>query len=760
MSATPRAETVWAMASIGRTLRKYWDKLLARRDDPRLVRAARAAIGILTAVLLAVTVCARFLPKSLNLELNRPAPETIYADRTIKYEDELEWERRKQEARNSAPPVYDSVHERAQRNMLARLDEIFSAVAKVQEAAARARPQPSPEQTPAPSAPATPTPSAAQALAALRAALPEGVSLSEDTLALLLASSSARLEQLRGACEHVLRWESKKDSRADVRDDRIDAFARMENRIFALQGLTDEEKEAAYDICTNVWEPTMVLNEALTAKAREDAAKAVPKPSPRVIQRGQIIVRRGAVVDEQVLRDAQALGLLQPAVQWDRIIYSTVFLFGTILLGSYFLRAFARPTYEATRRLMVVAGMAVLGAVIINLATRLPTVTPYLALLAAQLAAVVITTLFEAISALMTVALLAIIAGLLASNDLFSTVIAFLGGCLAVMQSTRLSQRPWSLVWLGATLGLINFAMVLVGRAVFQQTVPYEPTEMGRALTLSLVAGLGAILPAYFLIRLLEGPLEIVTEMRLLELSSPHEPLLHRLLTEAPGTYNASFLISNLAGSAAEAIGANSLLVRVGALYHDIGKLTRPYFFVENQFGRRNPLAEMSPALAALVVISHVKDGLELGRQARLPKPILDLIAQHHGTTLVEYFYHKAVEEQGKENVPESRFRYPGPKPQTKEAAILMIADSAEAAVRSIKDPTASKIETMVKLVLKEKLEQEQFDECPITLRELNQVAQSLCRSFQGIYHTRIEYPSSKELLEELEGKEEQTAQG
>ncbi|MCG4584489.1 HDIG domain-containing protein, partial [Anaerosalibacter bizertensis] len=238
-----------------------------------------------------------------------------------------------------------------------------------------------------------------------------------------------------------------------------------------------------------------------------------------------------------------------------------------------------------------------------------------------------------------------------------------------------------------------------------------------------------------------ENIFEVLTPLKLLELSNPNQPLLRRLLMEAPGTYYHSVMVGNLSEAAAEAIGADSLIARVGAYYHDIGKLKRPYFFKENQFGMDNPHDKLNPTLSTLIITNHTKDGLALGEEYELPQEIKDIIVQHHGETVLTFFYYKASKGKDGENVKLEDFRYKGPKPQTKEAAIIMLADSSEAAVRSIKNPNKGKIEEMVRNIIKDRLEDGQLEDCNLTLKDLSIIANTFSNVLLGIFHDRIEYP-------------------
>jgi putative nucleotidyltransferase with HDIG domain len=251
----------------------------------------------------------------------------------------------------------------------------------------------------------------------------------------------------------------------------------------------------------------------------------------------------------------------------------------------------------------------------------------------------------------------------------------------------------------------------------------------------------------------------ILSPLKLIELSNPNHPLLRKLLVETPGTYHHSVMVGNLSEAAAEAIGANGLLCRVGSFYHDLGKTKRPSYFIENQGNMGNPHDEIEPSLSKEIIIAHARDGEQMLREHKMPKQLCDIAAQHHGTSLLKYFYHKAIkqaEEQGREiDFTEDDYRYPGPKAQTKEAAIVGIADSVEAAVRSLRSPSLEQISELVDRIIRDRLEDNQFNECDLTMRELDVIGSTMKESLLGIFHSRIEYP---ELPKDNKEAEENTA--
>lgn len=327
-----------------------------------------------------------------------------------------------------------------------------------------------------------------------------------------------------------------------------------------------------------------------------------------------------------------------------------------------------------------------------------------------------------------------------ALSDFRFGMVALISGITSVFALSGARRR--SSVLLAGFLGSITGIITIISLFLM---IPSDGN--GQTIWQALIFGFASgILSAVLTIGLLPGfetLFQILSPLRLLELSNPNHPLLKKLLYEAPGTYHHSVIVGNLSESASEAIGANGLLARVGAYYHDLGKTKRPQFFIENQIHRENPHDKISPNLSKTIIISHPRDGVEMLKEYRIPKPIQDIAAQHHGTTLLKYFYYKALKSNDGAHVLEEDFRYPGPKAQFKEAAIVGIADCVEAAVRSLSKPTPSRIEGMVKKIIQERLEDGQLDECDLTIKELDLIAQAMCATLQGIFHNRIEYPDN-----------------
>jgi len=337
-----------------------------------------------------------------------------------------------------------------------------------------------------------------------------------------------------------------------------------------------------------------------------------------------------------------------------------------------------------------------------------------------------------------------LIVALDATPGLFVAAAAGVGA--AVWRLGEIRQRD-SLIRAGVAMGA---ALLFATLAVKALSLPPTLASLKQAGGDAALAGLGGLLVGFVALGLLptiEKIFDITTGMTLIELRDPNQPLLRELQRRAPGTYSHSLTVASLAENAANAIGADALHVYVGALYHDAGKMNKPDYFVENQTGGHNRHARLSPAMSLLVIVGHVKDGVELAREHNIPRSLHHYIESHHGTTLVEYFYHAAQQKaEGEENraPAEIEYRYPGPKPRTKEAAILMLCDSVESATRAMSDPSPRRIEALVDKLATKRLLDGQFDECDLTLRELYVIEDSLIKQLNSIYHGRISYPSDE----------------
>ncbi len=324
------------------------------------------------------------------------------------------------------------------------------------------------------------------------------------------------------------------------------------------------------------------------------------------------------------------------------------------------------------------------------------------------------------------------------SMELFMTMAAGVVTCCFSLKEIRTRMKLIEVTTLASVAVMISAAAMATLKELPGMTILYRAGSAA-AITVAVGIVIQGFLP------IIERVFGVVTSMTLLDYSDANQPLLKKLAMQAPGTYSHSLLIGSIAEAAADAIGANGLLCRVGAYYHDIGKINKPPYFAENEMGSASMHKQLSPAMSQLVIVGHVKNGIEIAKEYGLPGPIRQFIETHHGTTLIEYFYDQAKKRESEKGgkVSESEFRYPGPKPQTREAAIGMLADTCESAARSINDPTPTKIETIVHNMAMKRLQDGQFDECDLTLRELSKIESALAKSLAAHHHGRVAYPKS-----------------
>lgn len=423
----------------------------------------------------------------------------------------------------------------------------------------------------------------------------------------------------------------------------------------------------------------------------------------------------------------------------------------TLVIGIYSVKWEPRATMNWTRCAALAAIMFIpitLGRVL-----SLAGLNEYHAVFHVVLVALVMTVAYnQRFSLMITVTLTALL--VLAMRGDFGLFLALLTGGVTVTMILDEVRSRSKLIEVAGAAAMMSFAIDWCYQLVTYQQIGYGLINAVWAAAAAFVAVFmfQGILPG------IERLFQIATSMTLLEWSDASKPLMRRLALEIPGTFNHCLLIGNMAETAAEAIGANGLLARVGAFYHDIGKLSKPEYFVENQPTRNLTRHKgLSPAMSLLVIIGHVKDGLELAKEYGVPKVLHQFITEHHGTTLVEYFYRLANQqrsEAGQEPVSDIEFRYPGPKPHSRESAILMLADAAEGSTRALSEPTVGSIENQVHQIVKRRLEDGQLDDCELTLRELHQVEDSLTRSLWAMYHGRIKYPSQDADRDREEKKE------
>jgi len=491
--------------------------------------------------------------------------------------------------------------------------------------------------------------------------------------------------------------------------------------------------------------PNLVYNNEVTQELIEKAQNEVD-PVIVNIQQGEIIVRQGEIVTPSHLEKMEQLGLVGTYSLGVRLfglflLVLLVFLIFIIYLYQYQKDVWQNQKYLKLLGLILVITLAVarfISLINIGSSTNTSAAIPFLAPFA--FGAMLVAILLNPQIALFFTLSFSLLVGTIFSDGFGVVLVAVISSLAGIFSLERLTQRA----------DLIKSSVYISLAAAF--TVLTLALIQGKSVNILLLGilmafgnGVLSAILAIGILPFLESAFGIATTVRLLELSNPNRPLLKALLTQAPGTYHHSVMVGNLAEAAAQAIGADTFLVRAGAYYHDIGKIKRPYFFAENQFSAENPHDRLAPSLSTLIVTSHIKDGLEMGKKEGLPPELLSFIAQHHGTSKVSFFYQKALDANPGESLPESDFRYEGPKPQTKEAAIVMLADAVEAGARSLTKPTPQRLESFVRKIIKEKMEDGQLDNSNLTLKELDVIADVFVRILTGIYHPRIEYPQNEE---------------
>ena len=481
-----------------------------------------------------------------------------------------------------------------------------------------------------------------------------------------------------------------------------------------------------------------------TAKAK---ILATVTPVYRTILKGEMIVSKGQVITEEQYDILYLMGYADE-VNISKIAGSLAIIL-LVLLGItiIYMRTFCKDKYRDLGYMQILM-LTVLVLVILDELILSVTVSPSADisaqigfLLPSAMGTMLVATLFNPNMAVFFNGIFAIFAGIL-TGDVQFVLLSLISGMVGAIGIIRLTERS-DLYKTALYIALIN--VIAIGAwGILNRTI-WDVIWVG--MLFGILNGVFSAVLTLGLLPLIESMFGVTTSIKLLELSNPNQPLLKKLMLEAPGTYHHSVMVGNLGEAAAEAVGADGLIVRVGAYYHDIGKIKRPYFFTENQFNGENPHDKISPTLSALIITSHVKDGVEMATEAKLPPMIIDMIAQHHGNSLISYFYQKAKETD--EEVREEDYRYEQPKPQTKEAAILMMADTVEAAVRSKTGATPGQIEGFIRTLIKGKLNDGQFDECDLTFKDLDKIAETFGRVINGMYHKRIEYPAEKTMLAE-----------
>lgn len=516
-----------------------------------------------------------------------------------------------------------------------------------------------------------------------------------------------------------------------------------------VSGLSAQQREGLFAVLRKVLRPNLTFNKNET-EARKRQASAEIKPVLFQIKKGEMIVREGERVSEEQIK--KLLALRDVGSDYSFLRTAAGLLLGILLL-TFTCHRFAKRNirkYRPENRdllflVVTFIGQFVLIKLAIFISTALESAFPYIEsntyyyLLPFAVGAMLVRIVLNSEVALIFSVLSSLLLGVLFGNSLAITLYAFIGNLTGAHWVRHCKERA-TLYRAGMWVSLANVVAIV---AIYLMAGRQFEVQLLYKLGFGLVGGFVCAVIVNGTIPLVESAFKYTTDIKLLELANMNTPVLRELMVQAPGTYHHSVIVGNLVESAAEAINANPLLARVAAYYHDIGKIRKPLYFIENIGGLENRHDKLSPSMSALILMSHVKDGAELARENKLGEPLVNIIRQHHGTSLIKFFYDKAKSkaDPGVQQIDERDYRYPGPKPQTREAALIMLADAVEAASRTLADPTPARIQGMVQKIINNIFIDGQLDECELTLKDLHNIAKSFNRILAGIFHHRVDYP-------------------
>jgi len=702
-----------------------------RRDAGRLVVAGALMIAALSAIL-----SIDILPTGFRGQIGDVADRNVVAPRSLDYNSAYQTGLRLANARAQVPPQYDYTADQGL-DSAERQSAMFDMDMEPVDAAFSTSSSPDDRTT------------------VLAAALPD---LTPNALETLGSLTPSEWTSLRSEMARVLETAQ----RAEVRDTQLPE-ARVALRTRVSSRFPGEQRQLAGELLGPLLVPNSTYDELATRAAQESAAEAV-QPVRYSVSKGEVVLAQGQRVDETLYERLDRLGLLDPqpdvtqAGGW--VLASTLLV--VLLLG--WIWRFRPDIWHRTSSLLLIALVVVIATLALKL-TGDGAVLPYFVPAAAV--GLVVAILLDSGTALVGMALLGVLAGAITGSVEVAAYV-FLGGMAGIV-AVRKGERLAHFIQAALAMAVVNVAVVTAFTLIGERDLAGLLQLWGAALAAaggSAVAAVGSFV-------VLGNVFGITTSFQLLEMANPSQPLLRRLLLETPGTYHHSLMVGNLGERAAEAIGADALVTRAAAYYHDIGKLANPLGFIENQGQQENPHDALTPIESVRILKAHVADGIDLGYRYKLPKQVISFIPQHHGTALMSYFYAKAkaqaVEAAGalpgtpqaqaaEATIVASHFRHSGPKPQSREAAILMLADGVEASVRSLTSQDAAAIRAMVGRIIRERLEDGQFDECDLTLRDLDLIREAFIAQLLGMYHRRIEYPQNK--VVELESRRISSGRG
>ncbi|MBN1298096.1 MAG: HDIG domain-containing protein [Actinobacteria bacterium] len=679
--------------------------------------AQRIYVFILTAVAIAAILSYNYTP-DIGIELDRPSPRTIKANQNIQFENtaRTEEDRNKNEAQVEDVYEYDTEVLNGREGVLYQIKYFFllGQIVKTKEDKTDAE-------------------KITYLTNLFGNSYPE--SAVSSLLGLTLEENKILMEQTSNVAKDIM-GEKIKPTEVDF------VKSTVSDIVINNTNIPSPLKPLAISVLQANIKPTATFSPEATEKARQEARLKTPPHMVSILE-GQIIVSEGDIVEEDDIIILQKLGLLEQEINWTRYLYISLVVLAIVTMLGLYLHKFEIAIYNNIRKLLMISiflvvfmgiikGLNTLASIHLNLWNYL---FPIIAV------SIIMTIVFNANLGIIITVSLAFFAGIVTNMDFSLTIAYMIGGIFSTYLISNYSQRSGIM-----RSGFIS-ALILAFMFFIVNLFSAQPATIALYTAMGLLNGVICAILAIGLMPFIESAFKIVTAMGLLELSHTDQPILKEMLIKAPGTYNHSLLVSHLSENAAKAVGADSLLVKVAALYHDLGKMRRPEYFYENQGAMDNVHDKLNPSMSKNILASHIRDGVEDAIKNKLPRRVISVIAQHHGTSLMTYFYEKQKDletirtSNGNSALVESHFRYQTKKPQTKEAAILMLADASEAAVRSIEEITPKKVEQMVDYIFDNKIKDGQLNEAEITLREINIVKQSLKDGLISIYHSRLTYP-------------------
>ncbi len=675
---------------------------------------SRMLLAISAYFVLFALLSAAITPDRYDIQVGMPAPNTIKATKDV--EDSITTERLKAEAASTVRSIFtkaedvgDTVIQNA-KDRMSKIKELSSLYSSPDGASASVTDE---------------------QLASANAHI-DPVAINASQLSALGSHDEATLTRLSDATIVLLTDVMSKNVQKSQVAEKVDEI----EKALVADGFDASLASVSASMLNVTVEPNYFYDETATEAARQQERDKIETVT-RI--KGEVIVSDGELVSEAQYQMLDSLGMIKESTM-DISLYYGVALLVAILMVAVIMYI-SLLEHEIAEKLKTMCLLALISVVVLGASLLARDLNPYL--MPSALGVLLIAQLISRRLALIVNIVLAVITSLFASAStglfnmaMFTIVVnTMVSGPVALLVLKKRTQRT-TILLAGVCIGVCNmistFAVGLINNASLMNVLVMAEW--------SALSGLLAAILCIAFMPLLEWMFNLVTPSKLIELSNPNQPLLRRLLLEAPGTYHHSIIVANLAEAAAGTVGANGLLARVGAYYHDVGKLKRPSYFKENQMGD-NPHDRTDPRVSTAILISHTRDGVSMAQKERIPEPIIDIISQHHGDTPVMYFYNKSIKENdGEANIDD--FRYDGPRPNTREAAIVMLADTVEAAARSMQNPDSEKLDSLIRSLVRQKLDDGQLNECSLTFTDLNTICKSFLTVLSGVFHERIEYPS------------------